>query len=185
MIRESSSVRLIWSLGCGPSTGGAGGLPPGFLPVAAAVARAASLARCSAASVQSVPWRGLRSWRAPAQAWPDDPHGAPIPPGSTCHRPLRPDPRLPPAPAVRPLRPSIAPRLPGMLIGQRAVPAGIGVHFGAVQRHRAELKQPHLARHSSTRTNSASMSLRKRRRNVAMVSWSGCSFTAMNRNATE
>jgi hypothetical protein len=25
-----------WSLGCGPSTGGAGGLPPGFLPVAAA-----------------------------------------------------------------------------------------------------------------------------------------------------
>jgi hypothetical protein len=41
MIRESSSVRLIWSLGCGPSTGGAGGRPPGFLPVSAAFSRAA------------------------------------------------------------------------------------------------------------------------------------------------
>ena len=40
---------MIWSLGCGPSTGGAGGLPPPFLPFAAAASRAASLARCSAA----------------------------------------------------------------------------------------------------------------------------------------
>ena len=38
---------------------------------------------------------------------------------------------------------------------------------------------------SSTRTNSPSISLRKRRRNVAIVSWSGCSFAVMNRNATE
>ena len=35
------------------------------------------------------------------------------------------------------------------------------------------------------RTNSASMSLRKRRRNVAMVSWSGCSFTAMKKMMNE
>ena len=47
------------------------------------------------------------------------------------------------------------------------------------------LSSPISRANSSTRTNSASMSLRKRRRNVAMVSWSGCWFTAMNRNATE
>ena len=42
-------MRLIWSFGSGPSTGGAGGLPPGFFPVAAVLAsRAASLASCSA-----------------------------------------------------------------------------------------------------------------------------------------
>ncbi len=33
-----------------------------------------------------------------------------------------------------------------MLIGQRAVPAGIGVNLRAVQRHRAQLEQAHLAR---------------------------------------
>jgi hypothetical protein len=36
--------------------------------------------------------------------------------------------------------------LPGMFIGQRAVPAGIGVDLRAVQRHRAKLEQAHLAR---------------------------------------
>src|SRR5271165_2746623 len=60
MMRESSSVRLIWSFGSGPSTGGAGGLPPGFLPVVAVLAsRAASLASCSARS---------RSYRSFARA---------------------------------------------------------------------------------------------------------------------
>ena len=34
-----------------------------------------------------------------------------------------------------------------MLIGQRAVPAGIGVDLGAVERHRAQLEHAHLARH--------------------------------------
>ena len=38
---------------------------------------------------------------------------------------------------------------------------------------------------SSTCTNSVSICLRKRRRNAAMVSWSGCSLAAMKRNATE
>ena len=33
-----------------------------------------------------------------------------------------------------------------MLIGQRAVPAGVGVNLGAVQRHRAQLEQPGLPR---------------------------------------
>ena len=33
-----------------------------------------------------------------------------------------------------------------MLIGQRAVPAGVGVDLGAVQRHRAQLEQPGLPR---------------------------------------
>ena len=37
--------------------------------------------------------------------------------------------------------------LAGMLIGQRAVPAGIGVDLGAVERHRAHLEHAHLARH--------------------------------------
>src|SRR5271157_6263150 len=32
MMRESSSVRLIWSFGRGPSTGGSGGLAPGLFP---------------------------------------------------------------------------------------------------------------------------------------------------------
>src|SRR6516162_1085610 len=51
MIRESASVRLIWSLGPGPATGGAGGLPPGFLPCALALAsRAAILVSYSACS---------------------------------------------------------------------------------------------------------------------------------------
>ena len=34
-----------------------------------------------------------------------------------------------------------------MLIGQRAVAAGIGVDLGAVERHRAHLEHAHLARH--------------------------------------
>src|SRR5271166_1653068 len=51
MIRQSASVRLIWSLGPGPATGGAGGLPPGFLPCALALAsRAAILVLYSACS---------------------------------------------------------------------------------------------------------------------------------------
>src|SRR3982751_4552502 len=57
MMRDCSSVRLIWSAGSGPSTGGWGGLPQGFRPVAAALAsRAASLASYSACS------RSKRSW---------------------------------------------------------------------------------------------------------------------------
>src|ERR1700739_3305209 len=50
-MRESASVSWIWSVGSGPSTGGAGGRPPGFLPVVLVLsARAASLAACSACS---------------------------------------------------------------------------------------------------------------------------------------
>jgi hypothetical protein len=60
-----------------------------------------------------------------------------------------------------------------MFIGQRAVPAGIGVDFRAVQSTVPILSTPISRPNSSTRTNSASMSLIKRRRNVAMVSWSG------------
>lgn len=41
-MRESSSVRLIWSCAAGPCSGAFGGLPPGFLPVCAV--RAARLA---------------------------------------------------------------------------------------------------------------------------------------------
>src|SRR5580704_19297192 len=59
---------------------------------------------------QSVLWRGLQAWRAPRQASPTALPGAPIPPGSTCHPTHQPDLRLPPAPAVQPLRPSTGPR---------------------------------------------------------------------------
>jgi hypothetical protein len=45
-------------------------------------------------SPATVPWRGLRSWRAPRQASPTAPRGAPIRRGSTCHREHRPDRRL-------------------------------------------------------------------------------------------
>ena len=34
----------------------------------------------------------------------------------------------------------------GMLPGQRAVPAGVGMHLGPIQRHRAQLQHPGLAR---------------------------------------
>ena len=38
--------------------------------------------------------------------------------------------------------------LAGVLVRQRAVPAGIGVDLGPVQRNRAQLQNPHLARQS-------------------------------------
>src|SRR3954467_12505184 len=51
MMRDCASVRLTWSVGWGPSVGDAGGLPLGFLPVAAALAsRVASLASYPACS---------------------------------------------------------------------------------------------------------------------------------------
>ncbi|HXC11978.1 MAG TPA: hypothetical protein VNV39_03970 [Stellaceae bacterium] len=51
MMRESAPAGLIWPAGPGPAAGGAGGLPPGFLPRAFAVAaRAATLPSCAACS---------------------------------------------------------------------------------------------------------------------------------------
>jgi len=44
------------------------------------------------------------------------------------------------------LSPQLRFDLAHMLIGQRAVPAGIGVHLGAVQRHRAQLEHTGLPR---------------------------------------
>jgi hypothetical protein len=38
--------------------------------------------------------------------------------------------------------------LPRVLVRQRAVAAGVGVDFGAIQRHGAELEHPHLAGHA-------------------------------------
>ena len=60
--------------------------------------------------------------------------------------------------------------LAGMLIGQRTVPAGIGVDLGPVKPNRAQLQNPDLPGQSSTCTNSPSISVRNRRRNVAIVS---------------
>ncbi len=48
---ESASVRLTWSFGPGPATGGSGGRPPGLRPVFSAFsARASSFASYSARS---------------------------------------------------------------------------------------------------------------------------------------
>jgi hypothetical protein len=43
MMRDSSSVKFTWSVGVGPAAGGAGGLPPGFLPVAFVFASRAAI----------------------------------------------------------------------------------------------------------------------------------------------
>jgi hypothetical protein len=67
-----------------------------------------------------------------------------------------------------------------MLIGQRAVAAGIGVDLGSVQRHRAHLQHADLARQQQNLDEQRlAISWRKRRRNGAIVSWSGWSFAAM------
>ena len=133
--------------GSGPSTGGAGGLPPGFLPVAAVLAaRAASLASCSACS---------RAWRSFARA--SIVASAP----AILRQPLlTPRQFLGDRHAVRDIRLirrlglrhqighfglQLRLDLARVLIRQRAVPAGVGVDLGAVQRHRAHLQHAHLA----------------------------------------
>jgi hypothetical protein len=42
MIRDASSVRLIWSSARGPGSGALEALPPGFFPLAAALAARAA-----------------------------------------------------------------------------------------------------------------------------------------------
>lgn len=63
--------------------------------------------------------------------------------------------------------------LAGMFVGKRAVPAGIGVNFCAVEPDRSQLQHAHLARQQQHLNDSASISFRKRRRKLAIVSWSG------------
>jgi hypothetical protein len=60
--------------------------------------------------------------------------------------------------------------LAGVFVGQRAVPAAIGVDFGSIKPNRAQLQNPISRARTSTCTNRPSICLRNRRRNVAMVS---------------
>ena len=65
------------------------------------------------------------------------------------------------------------------------MPARIGVDLGSVQCHRAQVENPHLAGQQQHLDEQSLISFKNRRRNVAIGSWSGWSFAAMKRNATE
>ena len=72
-----------------------------------------------------------------------------------------------------------------VVIRQSTVAAGVGMDLGAIQRHRPQLQYRLSRATPSTRTNCVSICLRKRCRNVAIVSWLGYSLAAMQRQATE
>ena len=131
----------------GPGVGGWGGVPPGFLPVCLSLGLARRLLRlCSACS------RSKRSWarasifvRASAiffrrSSRRASSSGIESRPAGQLYPRLRPWPQLPPP------RPSTALDLARVLIGQRAVAAGIGVDLRAIQPDRAQLEHAHLAR---------------------------------------
>src|SRR3954469_18750623 len=163
MMRLSSSVRLTWSVGPGPSLPGVGSRPPGFLPVAAALAsRAAILASYSAGS------RACRSFarasmiaRARPAALPplrprlddpprpDDLGQAQLAPGQFVWdrhpvRHIRLIRRLRLGHQLRNFSLQLGFDLARMLIRQRAVAAGVGVDLGAIERDRAQLQHAHL-----------------------------------------
>jgi len=168
-MRDCSSVRLIWSVGRGPSTGGWGGLPRGFRPVAAALAsRAASLASWSACSrsKRSLARASILARARPAS--PDAPRGAPVHRGSTGRRGGPPGPPPRPWPATRPPRPSTAPR--SCRHAHRTARCG-GWHWrGSWCRPVPILSTPISRATASTWTNRPSISWRNRRRNAAIVS---------------
>ena len=148
-MRDSSSVRLTWSVGPGPSTGGSGGLPAG-LP---AGRRGLGVARRKLGLVLGL--LALEAFLGPrldlrarlgelgqpllaARQFIGDRQAV----GEV--RPVR---RLGLGQQLGHFGLQLRLDLAGMLIGQRAVPAGIGVDLGAVERHRAHLEHAHLARH--------------------------------------
>src|SRR5689334_2942219 len=161
MMRLSSSVRLTWSAGPGPSTGGAGGLPPGFLPVAAVLAsRAAILASYSACSWACRSFarasmtafaRAISASRCSRRA---SSSGIDIPSGTSAWSAAS-------ALAIRSATSACncASILPAcsydsalwrlalawiLVLRPRDVPAGVGVVLGAVERDSAQLQHAHL-----------------------------------------
>ena len=134
-------------MGCGPSTGGAGGLPPGFLPVACAFSsRAAQLgAMLRHLLLEAFLGAGFKLGAGLGKL------GQTL---LTARQFLRNRHAVHHISLIGGFRPcqqfghfglQLAFDLGGMFIGQRAVPAGIGVDLGAIQRHRAKLEQAHLA----------------------------------------
>src|SRR3954470_11701335 len=146
MMRLSSSVRLTWSVGPGPSLPGVGGRPPGFLPVAAALAsRAAILASYSACS------RACRSFARASmdRPRPDDLGQALLAPGQFVWdrhpvRHIRLIRRLRLGHQLRNFSLQLGFDPARMLIRQRAVAAGVGVDLGAVERDGAQLQHADL-----------------------------------------
>ena len=148
MMRESSSVRLIWSFGRGPSTGGLEGLPRGF-PCSPQPSPAAPRARPRAPPVRAhgVPRSRLdfarasaslpkRSSRRASSSAIDMPSGMSAASAAS-------------ALAIRSATSAFELRLDlaGVFMRrQRAVPAGVGVNLRAVQRHRPHLQNAHLPR---------------------------------------
>jgi len=60
--------------------------------------------------------------------------------------------------------------LAGVLVGQRAVPTGVGADLGPVEPDRAQLQNPISRAKSSACTTRPSIRVRNRRRNAAIVS---------------
>ena len=60
-----------------------------------------------------------------------------------------------------------------MLVGKRAVPAGVGVNLRPVQRHRPHVQNAHLTRQLQHPHEQRFDLLEKATPNVAIVSWSG------------
>jgi hypothetical protein len=138
MMRLSASVRFTWSPAPGPAVGGSGGLPLGFLPVAAALA----------GLLTGLPF--LRP-RLDGRARFGDLHQALLAPCQLVRD----------RQAVRHiiligrvglghqrshLGLQLRFNLARVLVRQRAVAAGVGVDLGAVERDRAHLQHAHLAR---------------------------------------
>ena len=143
-MRESASVRLTWSFGPGPATGGSGGRPPGLRPVFSAFsARASSFASYSA----PFPLKAFARPRLDHRLGLGDAGQTILAPGQFLgHRHpvghIRPIGRLRQRHQLRHLGLQPGFELAGVFPRQRAVPARVGVHLGAVQRHRAELQHP-------------------------------------------
>jgi hypothetical protein len=193
MIRLSSSVRLIRSAGRGVSTGGSGARPVGFLPVGG---RGLGLAGRQLGLILGLlaqealtrprldlgPGLGERSPPVlAARQFVGDRHPVGTV-GLIRHFCLRHQ--------LGHLGLQLRLDLARVLVGQRAVPAGVGVYLRPVERHRPQLEQAHLTRQQQylheqpLDPRQSSGHCPGRRRNAATVSWSGCRFAAMKRKAT-